>query len=120
MDEKGFIMGLASRSKVICSQLGQRICSDGKRNVQAAIKIAQDGKQELLTVIECVSATGQILPPLIIYKGTHHYMGWHQFTYSKKGWTSRGLAIYWLMNIFNKYSNSTQSISNPPNPPHAY
>lgn len=39
MDEKGFVMGFASRSRVICSQLGRRIRSHGKRNVNAAVKI---------------------------------------------------------------------------------
>ena len=40
MDEKGFLMGLARRSKVICS------------NRQGNFPVADDGKRELLTCIE--------------------------------------------------------------------
>lgn len=66
-----------------------------------------DGNRELLTVIECVSADGRVLPSLIIYKGANHYMGWHKFTgqdteskafrftYSPKGWTDRALSLDW-------------------------
>lgn len=57
MDEKGFLMGLADRSKVICSRRGKG---------EGSIQVAEDGNRESLTVIETVSAGGAILPPLII------------------------------------------------------
>src|SRR5690606_27719663 len=51
--------------------------------------------------------SGFILPPFLIYKGSHHYMGWHrlsknldiddyQSSYSSKGWTNRELGLEWL------------------------
>ena len=110
MDEKGFMIGLAARCKVIYNQLGHK----------GPIKVAEDGNRELLTVIECVSASGVVLPPLIIYKGSNHYMGWHQFTrqypeaaefqfsYSPKGWTSRLLGFEWIKQLFHP---STMSAS---------
>ena len=104
MDEKGFLMGLSERSKVICTYKGR------------TFKMMDDGKRELLTVVESVSADGHVLPSLIIYKGATHYMGWHKFTgkddeskqlrfsYSPKGWTDRVLSIDWLENIFDLHT----------------
>ena len=96
MDEKGFLMGLSDRCKVICKELG---CHG-----TGALKIAENGNRELITIIECISALGLCLDPMLIYKGNYHYMGWHQFTkgdssanfkftYSKKGWISRNLSL---------------------------
>ena len=65
MDEKGFLMGLSERSKVICPYKGR------------TFKMIDDGNRELLTV---VPADGRVLPSLVIYKGATHYMGWHKFT----------------------------------------
>ena len=50
MDEKGFLMGLSERSKVTCTYEGRRV------------KIMDAVNRELLTVIESVSADGQVLP----------------------------------------------------------
>ena len=109
MDEKGFMMGLAARCKVIYTQLG----------CKGPIKVAEDGNRELLTVIECVSASGTVLPPFIIYKGSNHYMGWHQFTtqlpeasefqfsFSPKGWTCRELGIAWVTGLFSLHMQET-------------
>lgn len=107
MDEKGFLMRLAHRSKVICS------------NRQGNFPVADDGKRELLTCIESVSGAGVVLPPLIIYKGAAHDLGWHKFTgshtltldfhfsYSKRSWTNSTLAMEWLTKVFQPktYSN---------------
>ena len=103
MDEKGFLMGLAQASKVICS------CEGGSK-----FKLPDDGNRELLTVIECVSGDGRVIPSFISYKGAHHYMGWHRFTdrddisatfrfsYAAKGWTNRILGMEWLVEVFDK------------------
>ena len=70
MDEKGFLMGFASRSKVICRYQGYK---------QSA-KIAEDANRELITVLDCISAGGRVISPFIIYKGKHQYHDWHEFT----------------------------------------
>jgi len=41
-------------------------------------KMATDGIRELITVVETISGDGQMLFPLVIYKGVAHYMGWYQ------------------------------------------
>ena len=60
MAEKGFLMGLSERLKVICIQKGQ------------TFKMMDDGNRELLTVVESVSVDRRVLPSLIIYKGATH------------------------------------------------
>jgi len=65
MDEKGFMMGVALRGKVIC------------RKHQRSPKMTQDGFREWVTVIETVSGDGRVLRPMSINKGKAHYMGWY-------------------------------------------
>ena len=66
VDEKGFRQGISDYAKVIVRW----------RERGMIPKVATDGKRELITVIECISGDGQVLPPMIIYKGAGHYMGW--------------------------------------------
>jgi len=56
MDGKGFMQGQALKVKVIVGR--------GRRNPQHV----QDGNHEIVTVVECVSADGRILPPFIFSK----------------------------------------------------
>ena len=64
MDEKGFMMGVALRYKVI------------SKKSQRSAKKTQDGSREWVTVIETVSGDGQVLRPMIINKEQAHYMEW--------------------------------------------
>ena len=101
MDEKGFLLGIALKVKVICQR--------NRRNP----RYTQDGNREIVTVIECVSAAGKVLPPMYIYRGSAHLMGWHAgvkreeaatFAWSPKGWTDRALGLAWLERNFEKYT----------------
>jgi hypothetical protein len=65
MDEKRFLLGQALKVKVIC-------CKEHKNSLYS-----QDGNCEMVTVIECVSADGRVIPPMQMYKGTMHLTGWH-------------------------------------------
>ena len=98
MDEKGFMMGLAAKAKVLCRR--------GRPNP----RVTHDGKQELVTVIETFGADGSVLSSFVINKGTGHYMGWYKnltekekayrFSYSPKSWTDDQLALEWLQQVF--------------------
>ena len=90
MDEKGFLMGLAAKAKVICRR--------GRRNPRYTC----DGSRELITVLKCVSSAGHLLPPMIVTKGAHHYSGNHirgqgtpgsVYAHSPNGWTSNELGL---------------------------
>jgi len=65
MDEKGFRQGISDRAKVICLYRGRGMTG----------KLATDGNREMITVVEAISGSGIVLPPLVIYKGAGHYMG---------------------------------------------
>ena len=90
-------MGRSSRVKVIC------------RRSRKTTRKTQDGKREIITVIETVSAAGVLLPPMIVYKGQKHYKGWTAlvaagdkayFAISDKGWTSRSIGVEFLTRNF--------------------
>jgi len=80
-------------------------------------RYTQDGKREMVTMIECVSADGRVLPPMFIYKGTKHLLGWYAdvikedldagkatFARSAKGWTDNELGLEWLERNFDQHS----------------
>lgn len=101
MDEKGFMIGVAARCRVICRK--------GRRNP----RLTHSGSREWVTVIESVSAAGVALPPMAINQGAGHYKGWYAsitkkevatFGYSPKGWTDSFLGIEWLQKNFEVYS----------------
>ena len=90
MDEKGFLMGLASKARVICRQ--------GRKN----LRYTGDSNRELITVLKCVSTGRYLLPSLIVTKRAHHYAENHiqgqgtpgsMYTYSPKGWTTNKLRL---------------------------
>ncbi|KAF1964240.1 hypothetical protein BU23DRAFT_633012, partial [Bimuria novae-zelandiae CBS 107.79] len=62
MDKKGFFIGIASRSKRVFSKA---VWKDEKHT--QAIK---DGNREWVTLIACVCASGDALPPALIYQGS--------------------------------------------------
>jgi len=92
LDEKGFIIGMSAKAKVIC-RVGRR-----------PPRVTQDGTREMLTVIECCCAALYMLPSFVIFKGVAQYMGWHSetsdpdalFACSPNGWTDDELALEWL------------------------
>ena len=97
MDEKGFLLGIAAKVKVVCRK--------GRKNP----KYSQDGNRELITVLESVSSKGVALPPLVVTKGANHYFGNHirgqgvpgwVYAHSPNGWTSNEIGLAWLEEHF--------------------
>ena len=98
MDEAGIMEGLGENGLVVGSS--------EKRSIQKKTP----GARAWTSFIECVSATGVSLPPLVIFKGKSvqqqwfpyeldEFKGW-QFTATKNGWTSDQTAVEWLEKIF--------------------
>ena len=86
-------MRLASKARVIYRR--------GRKNPRYTC----DGSRELITVLECVSAEGYLLPPIIVTKGAYHYSGNHVrgqdtpesvYRHSPKGWTTNKLGLEWI------------------------
>ncbi|OAG21081.1 hypothetical protein CC77DRAFT_849744 [Alternaria alternata] len=62
MDEKGFFVGIANRRKRIFSKA---VWEAGERT-----QAMRDGNREWITLLACVCASGDALPPALIYQGT--------------------------------------------------
>jgi hypothetical protein len=75
------------------------------------------GKQEWVTVIECINAAGTAIGPLVIFKAKHLNSGWvppqthsdWHFGVSENGWTSNELGLRWLQRVFEP---QTREIAN--------
>ena len=96
MDEKGFLLGLSNRAKVIV-----------RRGRRQPSRETQDGSREWITVVETCCANSTMLPPMVIFHGKGLYRGWFDadddcadrtaiFAHSDKGFTINELATQWL------------------------
>ena len=98
MDESGIIEGQGDNGLVL-----------GSSRKRFALR-QQAGSRTWATVIECVSALGVALPPLIIFKGKTIQQQWFSkeldqfkewfFTAIENAWTDDKIAIVWLREIF--------------------
>jgi len=96
MDESGFAVGESQSSRVLVNV-----------REQSSWKVVS-GRQEWITAIECIGASGVAIPPLIIFKAKHTNTGWipsttpprWRFSTSNSGWTSDSHAYEWLTTVF--------------------
>lgn len=96
IDETGFALGTTLPSKVLIRG-GDTI---GFKKIS--------GKQEWITAIECIGASGIVLPPLLIFRAKYTNTTWipastpenWKFSTSTSGWTSDNHAYEWLTTLF--------------------
>lgn len=95
MDEHGIAVGLCTNIRVLASSRKTRTYNVSSQN------------REWVSVIECISADGAFIKPLIIFKGMSVQSSWFEectpdwiFMTSENGWTSYRVAIGWLNDIF--------------------
>ncbi|KAK1852830.1 transposase [Colletotrichum chrysophilum] len=98
MDETGILEGRGSNGLVLGS------------SETRSIRKKQPGSRAWTSLIECISATGKALPPLVIYKGKNVQQQWFpldltpyeswKFTATENGWTSDSTAVKWLTEVF--------------------
>ena len=96
MDETGVLLSVRSSLKVLVSR-------QSLRNYRGT-----GVKRTLVTAIECISADGRCLDPLIFWPAathcstwtTHTTPGWH-FACSKKGYTDTEISLYWIKHVFD-------------------
>ena len=108
MDETGYSIGTSQSSQVlVVLKKGEKGEFMGQRQ-RVAKKIP--GRREWVTAIECVSSTGRLLPPMMMFKGTTcfddtwkpvgmHTDDWLWYT-SPSGWTNDFLGYEWLTRMF--------------------
>jgi hypothetical protein len=106
MDEKGFLLGILTRSKRVFSrQLYEA------RRIRSHI---QDGNREWITLVACICADGTALDPTVIYQSDsgslqdswlqdfdHDYHK-AQFGASTSGWINNELGLAWLKLVFDR------------------
>ena len=105
MDEKGFAMGIADSSKVII------------RGNTAPFNV-HPGNRDWVTLIECISSRGSILPAYIIFQGAQIQQAWYAAITDEKttirvspnGWTDREIALHWLKEVFHPQTSRTQGV----------
>lgn len=103
MDESGFGIGEQQAVKVLYTidQYQQYMVTGGK--------------QEWVTDVECISAAGEALAPLLIFRGADMNTRWINerspegwfFATSKNGWTSNELGLQWLQKVFDPQTRET-------------
>jgi hypothetical protein len=96
VDETGFALGTTLPSKVLIRG----------GDTRAFKKIS--GRQEWITAIECIRASGIALPPLLIFKAKYTNTAWilastpenWKFSMSTSRWMSNNHAYEWLTTLF--------------------
>ena len=96
MDETGVLLSVLNSLKVLVSK---EDLSDGR---------GAGVQRTLITAIECISASGRSLPPLIVWPAsthrsnwtTHPTPGWH-FAVSNTGYVDTEISLHWMQHIFD-------------------
>jgi len=95
MDEKGCMMGVVGKVRVIVPK--------GEKNQV----LAHCGNREWVSLIECISIDGRCLPLWVIFKGKQHQKSWYQvlesgghIALSDNGWTDNELGLEWMKQCF--------------------
>jgi hypothetical protein len=105
MDEKGFFVGITTRSK--------RVFSKAIWHAKLRTAAIQDGNMEWITLLACVCGDGEALPPALIYEGKAGLQlswvddveaGKHEvfIANSISGWTNNDIGLAWLEQVFER------------------
>ncbi|KAF1922227.1 uncharacterized protein M421DRAFT_79115 [Didymella exigua CBS 183.55] len=110
MDEKGFMIGVTTRTKHVFSQ---RMWEKG--GVKASL---QDSNRAWITLLACVCGDGSALPLGILYKSANSTiqsswveeieLGVHSAFVSSTptGWTNNNTGLAWLKQVFNRFTKA--------------
>jgi hypothetical protein len=102
MDEKGYMMGVIGKLRVVVSRHEQKPY------------MTPCGNLEWVSLIEYVFLHGRLLPSWVIFKGKMHQKAWYtHFTdghiaLSENGWTDNELGLKWLKECFHPETEKTQ------------
>jgi len=96
MDETGIALGVCTNTRVLARA--------GKKKAY----IKEPGNREWVSIIECISASGSKLKPMVVFKGKSLQTTWFPsnsipdwlYTTSQNGWTSNSIGLAWINSIF--------------------
>jgi hypothetical protein len=102
MDETGVMLSMQSCVKVLVGK-------DDPRDYRGA-----GVKRTMVTAIDCISADGRVLLPLIIWPALTHRSnwityptpGWH-YAHSENGYNNSKISLEWLMRVFDPQTRET-------------
>jgi hypothetical protein len=106
MDEKGFMIGILSRSK--------RIFNRPLWEAHAVRQAIQDGNRDWVSLIACICADGSAIDPALIYPSTIGNIQdtWVEdidpdrypafITLSESGWSNNEIGLAWLEHVFDR------------------
>ena len=65
------------------------------------------GNKTNITIVVCANAAGEVIPPMVIFKGERFNHEWSQgeipntlYCMSPQGWIDHELFVEWLRNLF--------------------
>ena len=101
IDETGIALGVCTNQRVIGSS----------ETTHTYIQTPEN--REWVSIIECISASGLKITPVVIFKGKTLQSTWftpgktpeYHYTCSEKGWTSNDIGIRWLKHVFLPSTN---------------
>ncbi|KAH9231988.1 hypothetical protein K456DRAFT_1914359 [Colletotrichum gloeosporioides 23] len=106
MDETGILEGKGDNGLVL------------GRAATKSVRKKQPRSQAWVSIIECISAVGKALHPLVIYKGKKVQQQWFpldlnpynrwEFTATENGWTTDDTAVKWLQRVFLPQTRPSQ------------
>jgi hypothetical protein len=106
MDEKGFMLGVLTRSKRVFSR---RLYEEEK--IKAHI---QDSSREWIMLLACICADGSYIEPSLIYQSASGLIQDSRlqafdpdnhrayFSSSPSGWTNNDIGLAWLEQVFDQ------------------
>ncbi|EFQ94072.1 hypothetical protein P3342_004217 [Pyrenophora teres f. teres] len=109
MDEKGFFVGITNRTERVFS----KTVWESKERTTALT----DGNREWVTLLACVCASGESLPPALIYQGTSGVQStWvddlmeqqHEVfvSHSATRCSNNDLGLAWLQQVFDRHTKA--------------
>ncbi|RKL03347.1 hypothetical protein BFJ70_g17289 [Fusarium oxysporum] len=107
-DETGFMMGIIMAGMVVTGS-----------ERQGRPKSVQPGNREWITVIQAISAEGQLIAPFIIGAGQYHLANWYRecdlpgdwvIVTSQNGWTNNELGLKWLKHFNRSTTNRSTGL----------
>lgn len=102
-DETGFMIGVISGTGMVVTSSERR----------GRAKKLQPGNREWATAIECISADGFVIPPMLVVQGKHHLASWYTdgglpntwpIRTSTNGWTDNDTGLEWIKH-FHQHTN---------------
>ncbi|KAF2179752.1 CENP-B protein, partial [Zopfia rhizophila CBS 207.26] len=114
-DETGFRIGCGGKQIIVT--FGSRGRERDKTKDAKKVTIGSETNRDYLTSVEAISASGEVIPPMLILKAKNHLAQWYNHTeipgdyhllgVSDSGYNNDELSLDWIEH-FNRFSAVSQ------------